>query len=90
MHNKTDEAINTIHEGQAARMIRGQTEDYLIEREEAILTRLVNGYKQDTLTNDAMRGSIGEIAGLRDFRLELESKIRKGIMTAEQELAQDE
>lgn len=81
-----DEALATIQEGQAARLIRHSVEDELIAREEDIIRELVMAYRADTLTNEKLRGSIGEISGIRRFREGLESKIRQGVMTAESEL----
>lgn len=81
-----DDLITTIQDGQAARMIRGDFEDHLIGREDDIITMLCNAYTADTLTNDKLRGSIGEIAGLRNFRRELEAKVRRGTAAAEAQL----
>ena len=50
---------------------------------------LVNRHKADELTNDFLRGKIGEIAGLRAFREYLEVGIRRGITASEVELGQD-
>jgi len=87
--NTKDDLIDTIHSGQAARMIRGDFEDTLIGREDDIVTALVNAYRADTLTNDKLRGSIGEIAGLRRFREDLEARIRRGTIAAEAQLGVD-
>ena len=81
-------ALATIQEGQKARIIRADVEDWIISREEDIISRLVSSYNADTLTNDKLRGSIGEIASLRAFRMELEGKIRRGVMAAEVELGE--
>jgi len=81
-----DENIATIQEGQSARIIRSQTEEHLLEREDEIISQLVQEYRAGTLTNDKMRGSIGEIAAMQDFRSHLESKIRRGLASAEKEL----
>lgn len=86
--NKPDETLNLVHDGQAARLIRGQTEEWLINREEDIIQVLVNDYNAGTLTDEKMRGSIGEIAGHRKFRTELEARIRRGVVAAEKELGQ--
>ena len=80
---RIDENLDKVSDGQRARMMRGQTEEWLISQEEDILDRLIAHHKQDTLTESLLRGSIGEIAGLRDFRRELESKIRQGTAAAE-------
>ncbi len=84
-----DDLIETVHSGQAARMIRGDFEDSLIGREDDIVTSLVNAYRSDTLTNEKLRGSIGEIAGIRGFREDLEARIRRGTMAAEAQLGVD-
>ena len=80
---KDDQIIDTIQQGQGARMIRNDVEDHLIGREEDIITELVALYRGDNLTNDKLRGSIGELAGIRRFRESLEAKIRRGVMAAE-------
>lgn len=85
----TDENLQSVHDGKTARLIRNTTEDFLLDQEESIITALIREYRAGTLTNDNLRGSIGEIAGLRSFREYLEIKIRKGIMSAEQELGQN-
>ncbi len=87
--DKIDENLDMIHKGQAARMIRGQVEGTIIDKEEDIINDLVRLYHADTLTNEKLRGSIGEIAGLRAFREKLETDIRVGTAAAEVELGQD-
>ena len=79
----TEEELVTIQRGQAARLLRSDAEDTLLGYEEDIIQRLVLAYRHGSLTNDQLRGSIGEIAGIRWFREDLESRIRKGTMTAE-------
>ena len=81
--NTIDETMDKVTEGQQARVIRSVTEEWLITQEESIVTKLINAHKTDTLTDSFLRGSIGEIAGLRDFRLFLEGKVRQGIAAAE-------
>lgn len=81
-----DDNLDTLKEGQIARVVRGQTEDWILDREDYIIEALVRDYDAGTLTDDRLRGSIGEIAGLRRFRRELEIKVRKGIAAAEKEL----
>jgi len=84
-----DTIIDTVQDGQAARLIRHNVEDELMAREEDIITELVNAYRADVLTNDKLRGSIGELAGIRRFREGLESKIRRGVMASEAQLGVD-
>ena len=60
-----------------------------MSQEEDIMQVIVNRHKADELTNDFLRGKIGEIAGLRAFREYLEVGIRRGITAAEVELGQD-
>lgn len=83
-----DAVIESIQDGQSARMIRNDVEDHLLEREEDIITELVKLYRSDVLTNDKLRGSIGELAGIRRFREALEAKIRRGIMASEVQLGE--
>lgn len=45
---------------------------------EHILTRLVALHTSDTLTDTALRGMIGEIAGLRTLMKTLEGERRRG------------
>jgi len=82
-----DDNLDKVAEGQQARIIRSVTEEWLISQEESILDKLIAHYKNDTLTDTLLRGSIGEIAGLRDFRF-LESKVRQGVAAAEIELGE--
>ena len=72
----SDEAA--ISSGQVAAVVRNYVEDFVIEYEEHLLTTLRNHHVADTLTESMLRGSVGEIVGLRRFREELESKIRRG------------
>lgn len=81
-----DQNLDKVGEGQQARIIRSVTEEWLISQEEDILDRLINHYKADTLTDTLLRGSIGGIAELREFRRHLEGKIRMGRAAAEIEL----
>lgn len=81
-----EQNLEMINAGQTARMLRGQSEDWLIGREDDILQNLCTLYKTDQLTDDKLRGSIGEIVALRDFRIELETRIRKGVAASEKEL----
>ena len=83
-----DDNLDKVAEGQQARIIRSVTEEWLISQEENILDKLIAHYKNDTLTDTLLRGSIGEIAGLRDFRVFLESKVRQGVAAAEIELGE--
>jgi hypothetical protein len=85
----TDENLDAIQDGQHARLIRGSTEDFIIEREEQLLNALCMAYHANQLDHDMMVGAIGEIAGLRRFREQLESKIRRGTAAAEVELGND-
>ena len=78
-----DDALSVIEKGQTSRLVRSVTEDYLLDQEEDIITTLVGNYRANTLTNEDLRGSIGEISGLRRFREHLESKIRRGLVEAE-------
>lgn len=78
-----DDALEVIGTGQTSRLIRSATEDFLIDKEEEIITTLVGKYRSNTLTNEELRGSIGEISALRDFREHLESQIRRGMVEAE-------
>jgi len=78
-----DANLDLVTEGQRARLIRGATEEWLLSQEEDIMQVLVNKHKADELTNDFLRGKIGEIAGLRAFR------DRRGTVAAEVELGQD-
>jgi|TARA_R100001530_G_scaffold96937_3_gene67336 uncharacterized membrane protein YebE (DUF533 family) len=81
-----DETLETVHEGQRARIVRGSVDEYLIDQEEDILNRMVAAYRADGLTDDMMRGNVGEISALRAFREYIESTIRRGVMEAEKEL----
>jgi hypothetical protein len=83
-----DDNLDKVAEGQQARIVRSVTEEWLISQEENILDKLIAHYKSDTLTDTLLRGSIGEIAGLRDFRVFLESKVRQGVAAAEIELGE--
>lgn len=78
-----DESLATVQKGQTARIVRGDTEVLLIDRETDIITNLVGLYGRGQLTDEQLRGSIGEIASLRWFRIQLESSIRQGVMAAE-------
>ena len=84
-----DESLAMVQRGQSARIIRGDTEALLIDRETDIITGLIGAYNIGELTNDHLRGSIGEIAALRWFRLQLESSIRQGVMAAEAALGDE-
>ena len=76
-------------EAQNARIVRGNTEEWLYAQEDEIIARLVNKYRAGTLTSDHLHGSIGEIAGLRTFREHLEQSIRRGNTAAIKELEKD-
>lgn len=78
-----DDALEVINKGQTSRLIRSETEDFLIDREQDIIMTLVGKYRANQLTDEDMRGSIGEISGLRGFREHLESQIRRGTIEAE-------
>ena len=78
-----DDALKLIESGQTSRLVRSVTEDFLIDREQDIITTLIGKYRSNTLTHEELRGSIGEISGLRGFREHLEARIRKGIVEAE-------
>lgn len=67
-----------INEGQVARLVRSHVEDFAFDKERNIITNLIKHYRGDTLTNDRLRGGIGEIAGLRSFVEYLETKVRQG------------
>ncbi len=62
----------------------------MIDRESDIMTSLVAHYRHGQLTNDQLRGSIGEIASLRWFREQLETDIRQGVMAAEVALGEED
>jgi len=84
-----DDTLDAVDSGQTARLVRGTTEEWLIGQEEDMIQSLVNKYRSGTLTDFDLRGSIGEIAGLRRFREHLETTIRIGVLEAEKELGQD-
>ena len=84
-----DNTLDAVDNGQTARLVRGTTEDWLIGQEEDIIQSLINKYRSDTLTDSDLRGSSGEIAGLRRFREHLETTIRIGVLEAEKELGQN-
>ncbi len=85
MTNNTDQTIETINRGRAARVIRSQTENMLIDQEDLIVSNLIVDYRSGRLTDEKMRGKIGEISTLRWMREELEATIRKGDAEAEKE-----
>ena len=78
-----DDALAVIKTGQTSRLIQSVTEDFLMDREQDIITMLVGKYRANTLTHEELRGSIGEISGLRGFREHLESRVRRGVIEAE-------
>jgi len=78
--------MDLMAEGRNARVVRGNTEEWLYAQEDDIITGLVNKYRSGTLTAEHLHGSIGEIAGLRTFREHLEQSIRRGNTAATKEL----
>lgn len=85
MGNNTDQTIETINRGRTARVIRSQTEDMLIDQEDRLISIMIVDYRSGRLTDEKMRGKIGEISSLRWIREELEATIRKGDAEAERE-----
>jgi hypothetical protein len=81
-----DANLRTINRGQIASALRGELQGYLLDAEEKVVSRLVGQHRNQTLTNDSLRGSIGEIAALRDLQSQLESDIKRGLAAREEEL----
>ena len=84
-----DANLAAMVDADKARIVRGSTEDWIIDKEEEIINRLLRHYRADTLTDHMARGSIGEIAGIRTFREYLETTIRRGVVASNVELKQD-
>ena len=84
-----DNRVASIQKGQVARLIRNTTEDWLTDREYDLIANLTNKYRSGTLTNDDLRGTFGEIAGLRFFREYLETQIRRGMSSPNVEIQEN-
>lgn len=78
-----DDSVRMISKGQIAGSVKMEVQEILFQKEDAILARLVARHRNGELTNDQMRGSIGEISGLRSVLEELEGSIRRGITEME-------
>lgn len=87
--SETDTNIEAIERGRGARAIRKFAENDLFDMEEDIIEQLVKGYRTDTLTNDRIRGMIGELSRIRQYRELLEAAIQRGVIAAEKELGTD-
>ena len=78
-----DESIRMIQRGQVSGAVKMEVQEILFQKEDMILARLVSLHRNGELTNDQLRGSIGEISGLRSVLEELEGSIRRGISEME-------
>jgi hypothetical protein len=83
---KLDDSLKTVHDGQQARLIRNYTEDWVLTHEEDVLLRAITSYRGGTLTDTDAGRTIAELSGLRAFKEDLQSKIRKATMVAEAEI----
>jgi hypothetical protein len=83
MSKTPDESISIINKGRTARLLRSTADDLLIDREEALVEELTNLYRAGKLTDEQMRGMVGEISALRWVRTQIESQIRRGDAEAE-------
>ncbi len=73
----------TIHQGRVTQVVRSEVQDIVIDQENIILNRLISLHRSGELTNDFLRGSIGEISGLRKILEDMEITIRQGIVEQE-------
>ena len=78
-----EESIKMIHKGQTSQAVKLEVQDVICKREVDVMNRLIAFYRSGELTNEQLRGSIGEIAGLRSVLEELERSIRRGISETE-------
>lgn len=77
MSQPTEEEISRIQEAQAARILRTTMTDIVIELQEDIMDRLVSRYRSGELSDEEMRGAIGELAGMKGLLEALDVKVRK-------------
>ena len=85
------DAVNMelIERGQASRVLRRLVEDDYLSMEEDIIDELCQRYLNDTLTNDRLRGMVGELSRVRKCRVLMEQAIQRGVIAAEKELGTD-
>jgi len=82
--------LEMISRGNVSQHIRNSLTDKLFDLEYTIITNLVYSYRRGDLTDNTLRGGIGEIAGLRELARSLETDIRRGNAEAEKEYAHGE
>jgi hypothetical protein len=78
-----EESIKRIHQGQTSQAVKLEVQEVIFKRENDVMNRLIAAHRSGELTTDNLRGSIGEIAGLRSVLEELERSIRRGISETE-------
>jgi|ETNvirnome_2_130_1030620.scaffolds.fasta_scaffold210799_1 hypothetical protein len=72
------EDAEVIRRGQMASLVLNECNMEIDELTTDIVTHLVALHQSDTLTDTALRGMIGEIAGLHKLRKSLLGKVRIG------------
>lgn len=78
-----DEALARVNKGRMAQLLHGNLEEVIEQTEYEIISRLISQYRAGTLTDHQLRGSIGEIAGIRALLSHLDGAARRGLMAAE-------
>ena len=72
-----------IQEGQSARRVRNAIESYIYDLEELTMDQLYQMYISHQLSDQMLRGAMGELIAYRKLRIALESDVRKGELAAE-------
>lgn len=67
-----------VEEGIRAAGARSVMLDILHEHEQSVLNKLISQYRGGTLTDENMRGCVGEIVALRALRDTLDNRVRMG------------
>ena len=85
-----DESLSTINRGRMAQLLSGNLQEVVDQQEYDIISLLIGQYRAGTLTDPQLRGSIGEIAGIRALLDRLDSTTRRGFMAAEEKVNAEE
>ena len=81
--------LSLIQKGNTAVVLRRELDSYLFEAEEEIINRVVSLYEAQTLTQNFLWGTIGELALLRRLSQKLDNDVQSGVIAREQEIPTD-
>lgn len=78
-----EEKIEKVHKGRMASLIRADIATYIDQEKDKIIERLIIEFRDNTLTENRIWGSVGGLVALKDLASTLDSDIKRGMKASE-------